>query len=87
MREAVIRWLQRTTHERYETGIDERTEEPAQTANLASISSGTSHDVILPPAGNPRSHHRPFARRTDGAQSVLCRLQIVDSSDAKTPLR
>ena len=65
MREAVMRRLQHTTHERYEGGIgmDERidkgTEEPAPTPRLASIISGINHDVAFPPARNLRPRHTP----------------------------
>jgi hypothetical protein len=84
------------TYERCENGIGMMEEQTrartisALTSNLkpASISCGANHDVVLPehPARYPRPHHRPPTRRTDDAQNVLCHLQIVDSSHAKTPL-
>jgi hypothetical protein len=54
-------------------------------ARPASNSSCAHHDV--PPTRDPRPHRRPSTRRTDSAQSVLRRLQIVDSTDANPPLR
>ena len=44
------------------------------------------HDVVLSPARDTRSHHRPATRRSGYAQSVLPRLQIMDPTDAKAPL-
>ena len=57
------------------------------TPEQARINSGTNHDAVLPPARDPRLHRRPHMRRACDAQSVLYRLQIVDSSHAKAPLR
>ena len=52
MREAVIRWLQRTTHERHENGIaiDERAEEPAPKAiwRLSAVTQATMSPSLPP---------------------------------------
>ena len=46
-----------------------------------------NHDVVLPPARDAGSHRRLSPRRARRSQRLLPRLQIMGSSNAKTPFR
>ena len=53
----------------------------------ASNRSGADHDVLLSPSRDTRSNHRPPARRTGHARSMLPRLQILGSAHPNAPFR
>jgi hypothetical protein len=82
-------WDKVRTGERTDEGTcsDPRMVSVPKSEPASTNSDGANHNVVLPPARDSRPHHRPSTRRTDGAQSVLRRLQIVDSTVANPPVR